>query len=99
MANKSQAITTPICNAKSGCKRSYDALPFTAKFFDLAFTIKFKSKIQKIWLSWNSKEGIAIPFSQYAYSTPYSSAYLTLNTPDAAINTLILPSIPQYPFP
>ncbi|PLW93500.1 MAG: hypothetical protein C0592_05905 [Marinilabiliales bacterium] len=60
---KTQLLTTPICNAKSGCNRSYATLPFTAKFFDLAFTIKFKIKIQKIWLSGNSFEGIVIPFS------------------------------------
>ena len=42
-----QLLTTPICNAEIGCNCSYVTHPNAAKFFDLAFTTKFKNKTKK----------------------------------------------------
>jgi hypothetical protein len=44
---KTQAITAPICNARRVATCKFIAFSFTAKSFDLAFTTKFKNKIQK----------------------------------------------------
>jgi hypothetical protein len=46
-AYKGQAITTPICNAGSVGTWKFNAPTNTAKFFNLAFTTKFKNKIKK----------------------------------------------------